>query len=429
MVRARICVVGAGSTYTPELVEGFIKRREELQVSQISLMDIDAGKLEIVGSLARRMITKSGLPAKVVLTTDRREALEGADFVITQIRVGGLEGRSKDESIPLRFGLIGQETTGPGGFAMALRTIPVMLDLARDMEAVAPRAWLINFTNPSGLITEALHRHSRVRTIGLCNAPITIRNRIATALGVSGERIWLDYFGLNHLGWVRTVYLDGCDVTEDVLARMVSGEAANLAGYAFNSRLIEALGMIPNGYLQYYYHSEKVLEKLLSAGGSRADTVMKIEKELLDLYRNPELKEKPKILEQRGGAWYSDAAVALINAIANDRKETHIVNVPNQGALGGLPDGAVVEVPTLVKSSGAHPLILGDMPAAVRGLVQSVKAYEELTVQAAVTGSRQTALLALVAHPLVARADIADRLLGAILEANSFYLPQFKEAQ
>lgn len=419
-------VIGGGSTYTPELIEGFIKRREGLPVSRITLMDIDQERLDIVGGLARRMVKRAGVEIEVALTTERRAALEGADFVVTQIRVGGLKGRARDEEIPLEFNLIGQETTGPGGFAMALRTIPVMLHLAHEMEALSPDGWLVNFTNPSGLITEALNRHSQVRAIGLCNAPITLRNRIATLFGAEGEHIWLDYFGLNHLSWVRTVYLDGRDITGEVLAKIIGGEAADLPGYVFNKGLLQALQMIPNGYLQYYYYTDRVLAKMQAAEKSRAEVVMGIERELLELYQDPNLKDKPKVLEQRGGAWYSEAAVALISAIANDKNEVHIVNVPNRGALKGLPDEAVVEVPALVNRSGAHPLVIGEMPPAVRGLVQVVKVYEELTIQAAVTGSRKDALLALVNHPLVPTADVAEKLLDRILEANRAYLPQFE---
>jgi len=423
----KVGVIGGGSSYTPELIEGFIKRRDELPVSRITLMDIDRERLDIVGGLARRMVERAGVEAEIVLTTERQAALEGGDFVVTQIRVGGLEGRARDEKIPLEFGIIGQETTGPGGFAMALRTIPVMLDLAHEMETLSPAGWLINFTNPSGLITEALNSHSQVRAIGLCNGPITMRNRIASTLGVDGERIGLDYFGLNHLSWIRRVSLNGRDVTADLLAEIAETPGqSSVLDFPFDKTLISALGLIPSGYLRYFYHTDRVLRQMQQAESTRAEVVMEIDRELMELYKAPDLKEKPKVLEQRGGAWYSDAACALISAIANDRNEEHIVNVPNRGALKGLPDEAVVEVPALVNRSGAHPLVIGEMPPAVRGLVQAVKAYEELTVEAAVTGSREAALLALVAHPLVPTAGVAEQLLARILEANRAYLPQFE---
>ncbi len=346
--------------------------------------------------------------------------------MITQIRVGGLEGRAKDEQIPLEFGVIGQETTGPGGFSMALRTIPIMLSMAREMETLAPNGWMINFTNPSGLITEALNRHSTVETIGLCNAPITFQSRLSTLFNASRERISMDYFGLNHLTWIRRVYLDGQDVTPEAMSKIQSGEAADLPGYVFSKKILDALGMIPGGYLQYFYHRDQVLDKMLRVEKSRAEVVMEIDQELMEMYQDPNLNEKPSILDQRGGAWYSDAAVALISAIVNNKEEIHIVNVRNQGALDGLPDDCVVEVPALVKRSGPQPLTIGKIPLGVRGLVQQMKAYEQLTVEAAVTGSSDYALLALVNHPLVPSVDIAERLLDRILEVHRDFLPQFR---
>ena len=420
----KIGVIGAGSTYSPELVDGFIKRRDELSVSEIVMMDINRERLEITGGLAKRMISRAGLDTKITLTLDRKQALAGADFVVTQIRVGLMEGRARDESIPLEFGVIGQETTGPGGFCMALRTIPVMIELAREMEALSPEGWMINFTNPSGLITEALTRYSNVKMVGLCNSPITYQNRFAALFGVEREQIWMDYFGLNHFSWIRKVYLDGKDVTGIVLEKILSGEAEDLPGYPFNKKMIRALGMIPNGYLQFYYHRDKILDKLMHNPG-RAEVVMKIDRELLELYKDPNLTEKPKILEQRGGAWYSDAAVALISAMVNDKKEVHIVNVQNQGCLPGLDSEAVVEVPALVKNSGVLPLVQEEMPLSVRGLIQLIKSYEQLTVEAGVHGSREMALLALANHPLVPNVDIAEALLERLIEANREYLPQF----
>ncbi len=421
----KVGVIGAGSTYTPELVEGFIKRRDELPISQIALMDIDKTRLDIVGGLAQRMMKQADVETEVILTTERNAALDGADFVITQLRVGGLEGRARDEKIPLECGVIGQETTGPGGFAMALRTIPVMLEAAREMETLSPSAWLVNFANPSGLISEALNRHSNIKVIGLCNGPITLRQRIAAFYGVDGKHIWMDYFGLNHLSWVRQVYVDGRDVLDELLAAITDGTAAGLPGYVFDRALLRSLRMIPSGYLQYYYHTHEVLEEMRQAPKNRAELVMEIEQELLQLYQDVNLTEKPKVLEQRGGAWYSDAACALISAIINDKNEVHIVNVANQGAIKGLSEEAIVEVPALLNSLGARPLIVGEIPAAVRGLVQAVKAYEEQTVEAAVSGSAEAALLALVAHPLVPTIDVAKRLLDRILKANRAYLPQF----
>lgn len=420
----KIGVIGSGSTYAPELIDGFIKRRDFLQVDEIVMMDIDPERLEITGKLAQRMVQRAGMSTKIILTTDRKQALTERDFVVTQIRVGLMEGRARDERIPLEFGIIGQETTGPGGFSMALRTIPVMVEMAREMAELSPNGWMINFTNPSGLIAEAVNRHSKARSIGLCNVPITLQSRLAELLNVDRDQIVMDYFGLNHLTWIRKVFLDGKDVTRKVMDEILYGKESELSGYAFNKKMVEALGMIPGGYLQYYYHRDKILEKLLSSPG-RAEVVMKIDRELLDLYSDPDLNEKPLILEQRGGAWYSDAAVALISAISNDKKETHIVNVRNNGSLLGLESDVVVEVPAYIDSAGAHPVTLGEVPLSIKGLIQIVKNYELLTVEAAIEGSYGKALLALANHPLVTNVDVAEKLLDRILEENKAYLPLF----
>ena len=424
MKELKIGVIGSGSTYAPELIDGFIKRREELNVKQVVMMDVDSERLEITGNLARRMVKRAGMDTEIVLTTNRREALDGASFVVTQVRVGLMEGRARDEKIPLEFGILGQETTGPGGFAMALRTIPVMLETARQMEELSPEGWMINFTNPSGLITEALSRYSKMQMIGLCNVPITYLMRFAKLYDVSVDRIYMDYFGLNHLTWMRKVYLDGKDITAEVTERILEGDAQDLLGFPFNKKMVRSLGLLPGGYLQYFYHRDRILEKQLTSG-NRAEQVMKIDRELLELYSDPGLNEKPAILDQRGGAWYSDAACALISAIANDKKEIHIVNTRNNGALGGLPNDVVVEVPAMVNSAGPHPLVMGELPLGIRGLVQVVKTYEQLTVEAAVHGSREQALLALANHPLVPTVDIAEKLLDKILEENKAFLPQF----
>lgn len=424
MKSLKIGVIGSGSTYTPELIDGFIKRSEELDVRQIVMMDIDQQRLQITGELAKRMIKRAGLKSEIILATNRQEALDGADFVVTQIRVGLMDGRARDERIPLEFGILGQETTGPGGFAMALRTIPVMLEIAKEMEALSPQGWMINFTNPSGLITEALSRYSSIQMIGLCNVPITYLMRFAQLYGVSVDRIYMDYFGLNHLTWIRKVFLDNTDITAEVTQRILEGDAQDLLGFRFNKKMVRALGMLPGGYLQYYYHRDQVLEKQLKSG-NRAEQVMKIDRELLELYSDPELKEKPAILDQRGGAWYSDAACALISAIANGKKEIHYVNTKNNGALNGLPNDVIVEVPAVIHSDGPHPLTIGEIPLGIRGLIQAVKNYEQLTVEAAVSGSRDYALLALAAHPLVPTVDIAEKLLERILESNREFLPNF----
>lgn len=423
-----ICVVGGGSTYTPELVEGFIERQAELGLASVRLMDVDEGKLRVVGALAERMVRSRGSPIELVLTTKREAALDGADYVITQIRVGGNAQRVIDERIPLRFGIVGQETTGPGGFAKALRTIPVMLSIAADMNRLCPEAWLINFTNPSGLITEALLGRTNAQAIGLCNLPINMIHAVAGYLGVAPQRISLDYVGLNHLSWVRRVFLDGRDVTRQVLVRATE-EARQADHPVFGPELIEALGMLPCYYLRYYYYHDEVLEEQQKAGRTRGEEVQEIEEALLAMYADPQLVSKPRELEKRGGALYSTAAVSLIAAITGNRNEVHIVNCANRGAIPDLPERSVVEVPCLVGAAGATPMAVGSLPPKVRGLLQSVKAYEELTIEAAISGDHQTALLALLNHPLVPSFGVATGLLDDILQANREYLPQFYRKQ
>jgi 6-phospho-beta-glucosidase len=424
----KICVIGGGSTYMPELIEGFIDKQAELGLAMVTLMDIDQDRLRVVGGFAQRMIRAAGSPIELVLSTDRAQALEGARYVISQIRVGGNAQRVIDEEIPPRFGVVGQETTGPGGFAKALRTIPVMLSIAADMERLCPQAWLINFTNPSGLITEALATHSRVRVIGLCNLPVNMIYQVARYLGVPPGRISLDYVGLNHLSWMKGAYLDGQEVTEVVLAKAIEEASQAAEGRSpFSPQLIEMLGMLPCYYLRYYYHHDEVLEEQKKADKTRGEEVQEMEEKLLAMYADPHLVSKPKELEKRGGALYSTAAVSLIAAIVGKKNEVHIVNCRNRGALEDLPKGSVVEVPCVVGAAGPIPLTVGRLPVLVRGLVHSVKAYEELTIEAAVTGDRRTALQALVTHPLVPSFGVAKALLNNILEANREYLPQFFE--
>lgn len=420
----KICIIGGGSTYTPELVEGFIQRRDELPVSTITLMDVDQSRLQVVGGLIERMLQKAGVNIKLQLTTCRKEALEGAEYVISQIRVGGMACRIQDEKIPLQFGVVGQETTGPGGFAKALRTIPMMLDIARDMAEVASDAWLINFANPSGIITEALLKYAKVHVIGLCNVPINFQWSIAQELGVAPRSVRLDYVGLNHLSWIRGVKVDGEDLFERVLGIEIA--RAREGKSPFSPDLLETLGMIPSYYLHYYYNHDQVVVEQRRTGKTRGEEVQEIETQLLRLYANPDLKSKPKLLEKRGGAHYSTAAVSLISAIYNDKSEIHIVNTLNQGALPDLPRDCVAELPAVVDRNGAHTIPLDPMPPSIRGLVQAVKAYEDLTIKAAVEGDERAALQALLAHPLVPSFAVAKALWKAIKEANKTYLPQFK---
>lgn len=414
-----LTVIGGGSTYTPELVEGIIKNNETFPVRDLRLMDIDEKKLNIVGNLVKRMIDKAKVPISLTLTTGRRNALEGADFVVTQIRVGGIKARIRDERIPLEFGLIGQETTGAGGFANALRTIPVMLSIARDIEKFTNNAWLINFTNPSGIVTEALLKYSNVKVIGLCNVPINFLYRFANILGADVNDLLLDYVGLNHLSWVRKVYLRGQDVTLEVLEKIKEGLPDK------EKEVIDILSMIPNSYLRYYYFKDEVLESLKSAEKTRGEIVLEVEKELLKKYQDENLDEKPLELSQRGGAHYSDAAVELMKSIYLDKKDIQIVNVMNNGSIEDLPDDAVVEVSCVISSNGAIPLATGRLEPSIRGLVQTVKYYEQLTIESAVEGDIVKAKQALLVHPLVGAKGVSEGLLEKILEKNKGLLPQF----
>ncbi len=418
MKELKIAVLGGGSTYTPELIDGFVRYYDELPIREIVLQDISTDRLDVVGGLAQRMTAARGIP--VTLTTDRAEALTDADFVLTQLRVGGMAARALDERIPLKYGVLGQETTGPGGFAKALRTVPVMLEIARDVERYAPQAWMVNFTNPSGLVTQALLNHSQVRAIGLCNVPINMQRNVAHALGVDAARVELDYVSINHLSWVRRVWLDGQDVTERVLADPEVREE-----YPLDPEVIGKMGMLLNYYLRYYVHPDRVVTEQRAAEQTRAEYLQQVEAELLEMYADPALKTKPALLDERGGAYYSTAAVELIRAIAQDRREVHIVNVLNQGALPDLPPQSVVEVPAVVGATGAKPLICGHLPPIIRGLLVAVDAYEELTIQAAVSGDEDAAQLALLSHPLVPSWDIAKALWQDIKAAHRAYLPQF----
>ncbi|WP_169084706.1 6-phospho-beta-glucosidase [Paenibacillus sp. PL91] len=430
----KIAVIGGGSSYTPELIEGFIKRYEELPVKDLYLVDIEAGreKLEIVGSLAKRMLEKANVPINLHLTFDRREAIRDADFVTTQMRVGLLEARGRDERIPLKYNCIGQETTGAGGFAKGLRTIPVILDICKDIEELAPNALLVNFTNPAGMVTEAVLKHSNVRTMGLCNLPIETKMQIASLIGVDVSSIDIEMVGINHLNWTTKILVDGVDRTDDILFQ-ASGDSKftmqNIPGFSWSPEFIQSLGALPCGYHRYFYMKEQMLQKQLEevkTKGTRAEIVKQVENELFELYKDPSLAVKPKQLELRGGAYYSEAALNLISSIYNNKKDCQIVNVKNNGTIPCLPDDASIEVNCVIGSEGAKPIPLTTpMNPKIRGLLQIVKAYEELAIEAAVKGDYNAALQALTIHPLVGSADLAKPMLDDILAENREFLPQF----
>lgn len=430
--KLKIVVIGGGSSYTPELIEGIIERHQELPAGEIWLVDIPAGqkKLETVGELAKRMISKAGCDIHVGTTLDRRPALEDADFVITQFRAGGLDARIRDERIPLKYGCIGQETTGPGGFANALRTIPVILEVCRDMEELCPNAWLINFANPSGIITETILNHSKIRAIGLCNCPVGMQNEIAEKLGCPASDVYCDFIGLNHLLWATKIFARGEDITDQIVAdaHMNSEIMKNIPDISMGAGFFKSLGMLPISYLKYYYLTKEMFEecvRLAEHEGVRGESVKKVEEELFELYRDPGLKIKPPQLSGRGGAHYSDAACDLISSIYNDKRDIQVVSVKNNGANPDLPENAVIERNCVIGKNGAEPIALGHMPLKIRGLVQLVKAYEQLTIEAGVYGNRDAALQALTLHPLVPSSTAAAAMLEELICANSEFLPQF----
>jgi 6-phospho-beta-glucosidase len=404
----KIAVVGGGSTYTPELVSGLSR----LQVDELALHDIDQERREVVGAMAARMLDKQGYAGGLEITADLDAAVEGADFVLIQIRVGGQEARLRDETFPLPCGCIGQETTGAGGFAKALRTVPVVLEIAaRVRERANPGAWIVDFTNPVGIVTRALLDAGH-RAAGLCNVAITFQRSIARLLDVAPGRVRVDQVGLNHLTWVRAVRLDG----HDVLPELLDSHGEELAAQIdLPLRLLEELGAIPSYYLHYFYDHDKVLAEQLQ-GTPRAAEVAEIERGLLELYRDPTLNEKPALLERRGGAFYSEAALGLVSSLQGGTGDVHVVDIRNGGTLRGLADDDVVEVPARITADGPLPLDQEPLAPELLGLVQHVAAYERLTAEAAVTGDRVTARKALLTHPLIAQDELAGDLLERLLE-------------
>ncbi len=434
----KIATIGGGSSYTPELMEGFIKRYDQCPIRELWLVDIEEGKekLEIVGNLAKRMVKKANLPIEVHLTLDRREALKDADFVTTQMRIGRLPARVLDERIPLSHGVIGQETNGAGGMFKAFRTIPVILDIVKEMEELCPNAWLINFTNPAGIVTEAILRYTGFkRVVGLCNVPIGMVNGIAKIMDVDPSRITMQLSGLNHHVFATDVYLDGKSILDEVVERYakVDPEDAiamkNFNALPFSSALIRALHCIPCPYMNYYYFTKEQLEKELvefKEGKVRAEVVSQVEKELFELYKNPDLDVKPKQLEQRGGAHYSDAACNLIASIYSNKGDIQYVNVRNCGAISNLPYDSAVEIACVITSDGPKPITVGELKPQINGTIQTIKSFERLTCEAAVSGNRDLAIMALNANPLVPSDSLANILFDELYEAHKKYLPQFK---
>jgi 6-phospho-beta-glucosidase len=428
----KVAVIGGGSTYTPELVNGFLARIKQFPIDELWLMDIDAERLKIVGGFAQRMVDFKDSPFKVILTTDQREAVKDASYVTTQLRVGHMEARRRDEYLGLRHGLIGQETTGVGGMGKALRTIPVILKIAADMRELSTYgAMLVNFTNPAGLNTQALSKYApETLAVGVCNAPLHARmmliERLEKSMGkkIDPARTELKTLGLNHLSWHRGFSVDGEDVWPQVITEYIK-ELKSEEDPEWEPRTIEALRMIPNYYLQYFYHTDKKLKAQESWPPSRAEEVIEIEKVLLSEYADPNLKEPPAKLMERGGAYYSTVATQLLNAHYNDLGETHVVNIKNGGAVKEWPSEWVLEMPATVNRSGIRPQPTEPLPPVCFGLIAQVKSYELLTVEAAVHGDRDAAYQALLAHPLGPKADKIQTVLDDMLETHRDHLPQF----
>lgn len=433
----KIVTIGGGSSYTPELVEGFIKRHAELPVKELWLVDIEAGreKLEIVGAMAKRMVKAAGIDCEVHLTLDRREALKDADFVTTQMRVGLLDARVLDERIPLSHGMIGQETNGAGGIFKALRTVPVILAIVEDMKELCPDAWLINFTNPAGMVTEAVLRYGNWdKVVGLCNIPVNAVFEEAEILERNQKELFFQFAGINHLHWHTVTDNKGLNLTDELINRMYGKDAsgksivANIQDNSYVYEQVENLHMVPCPYHQYYYMTDKMLADELEDfknNGTRAEKVKQIEAELFDLYKDPELDHKPQQLAERGGARYSDAACEIINSIYNDKRTVMTVSTRNNGTITDLPDESAVEVTCLITGNGPVPFTFGSFEPEIRGLLQLMKAMEELTIKAAVTGDRGTLMQAFTMNPLITSGTVAKEVMDEMLEAHAQHLPQF----
>jgi 6-phospho-beta-glucosidase len=431
----KLVIIGGGSSYTPEIIEGVIDRHNEFPVQEIVLVDIKAGeeKLEIIGALAHRMIEKSGVPIKISWTMNRQEALRNANFVTAQIRVGGLAARAKDERIPLSHGLIGQETNGAGGIFKAFRTIPVLMEICNDISRICPNAWLINFTNPAGIVTEALLKYSpHKKVIGVCNIPFNMKHSVAEIMGCNPSEVEIEFMGVNHFVFGSKVWIKGMDETNVVLAKLSSLDLnyspANIVSLGWSSGFIESIKLLPNPYHQYYFQTEEVLVKDLKAfreNGTRAEVVQQVEKELFQKYKDPNLQHKPKELEKRGGAYYSHAACSLMASIYNNKGDIQTVNIQNQGTITDLPYDSVIEVNAVITKNGPKPITIGTLPMQVKAIIQQMKGFEELVIEAAITGDYSLAYASMLMNPLVRNESKAKMVLDELLEAHRDYLPQF----
>jgi 6-phospho-beta-glucosidase len=424
----KLAVVGGGSTYTPELIDGFARLRDTLPIEELVLVDPAADRLELVGGLARRIFAKQGHPGTITTTADLESGVAGADAVLLQLRVGGQAARNQDETWPLECGCVGQETTGAGGLAKALRTVPVVLDIAERVRRVAPRAWIIDFTNPVGIVTRALLQAGH-KAVGLCNVAIGFQRKFAALLDVAPGQVHLDHVGLNHLTWERGVRLGGPQ-GEDVLPKLLAEHGAAIAADLHLPReIVDRLGVVPSYYLRYYYAHDEVVRELRTSP-SRASQVAAMEKQLLEMYGDPALDEKPELLAKRGGAFYSEAAVALASSLLRDTGDVQVVNTCNNGTLPFLPDDAVIEVPAVVDATGTTPLPVAPLDPLYSGLIANVTAYEDLALRAALLGGRDSGAAdgrdavfkALLSHPLIGQYEYAEALTDQLIAHNREHL-------
>ena len=414
----KLAVIGGGSTYTPELVDGIARLSDDVKVEELVLVDPDETRLSVVGPVSSRIMRAYGHPAQLTWTTSLDDGLDGAGAVLLQLRVGGQAARQRDETWPLEYGCIGQETTGAGGLAKALRTVPVVLDIAeRAQRRSLPSAWIIDFTNPVGIVTRALLDAGH-RALGLCNVAIGFQRHFAALVGADPSRVMLDHVGLNHLTWERAAIVDGVDVLPGLIAAH-GDEVAEHTGLP--AAVMHDLGAVPSYYLHYFYEHDAVVERQRHEP-TRAEEVARLERELLAAYADPALAHKPEMLSQRGGAFYSEAAVALLASLVGDAGDVQVVNLRNQGTMPFLPDEAVIEVPAAIGAAGAVAVPVAPLPPLMAGLVGHVSAYEELALDAALRGGRKRVADALLAHPLVGQYELAGQLADRLIAENAQYL-------
>ena len=455
----KISILGSAGLRTPLIVEAIARRQERIGIGELALMDIDGERLELIGALTAPLEVSGSLKFKISRTTEARAALRGADFVITTFRVGGIQSRVIDERVPLSRGVLGQETTGPGGFAMGMRTLPALLDYVKLMREVCPEAWLINFANPAGMLTEALRGSGKwPRSVGICDGPTTILGVAAAAIGAPPEEVYLDYFGLNHLGWTRAIIYKNQDTLPQLIARLQA--AGGIAGLHMSPDLVAALGMIPNEYLYYYYYTRQSVQNILKAGQSRGEQVAALNSGLFQRLRELRAQENfegmlatyQAYLDERGatymaketgdlhtpneldrlasaaggGEGYAGVALDVIEGLLGAQPRVMILNIPNQGVVHGMGEAEVVEVPAAVTRDRIQPVGVGEVPGHCLGLMKQVKAYERLTIEAAAEGDYTKALTALTIHPLVADWELAREILDEYIQRHGEYFPTLR---